>query len=615
MPSYPLLDKINSPEDFRRIERSELPRLAAEIRSFLVDTVSKTGGHLASNLGVVELTLALHTVFTSPEDRLIFDVGHQSYVHKLITGRREGFPTLRKKGGMSGFPKRSESEYDAFDTGHASTSVSAAVGMLRADVMLGRKRNVVAIVGDGAMTGGMCFEALNDAGESKLPLVVILNDNDMSIAHNVGALSLHLANLRSSEGYQRFKSRVAGFLAHIPLVGKRLSEATLRFKNKIKYLVLPNVLFEELGYTYLGPVDGHDINALVRILDQAKGLDHPVVVHIVTKKGRGYGPAEREPERFHGIGSFDPATGESKKSGEPSNSSVFAEELTKLASRDKSICAITAAMADGTGLARFGAEFPSRLFDVGIAEEHAVTMAAGMAAAGAKPVVAIYSSFLQRAYDQIMHDVCLQGLHVVFAIDRAGLVGEDGETHHGVYDMSFLRSLPGITIMTPSTRAELRKMLGLALALEGPCAIRYNRGSLPEGEDCEIEPGKWTELEPIGDVTVVAFGRLVGTALEAAAGTDAGVIDARFVKPMDGEMLGRMAARSKRVITLEDGSVEGGAGMEIKARLAGSCRVECLGIPEAPVQHATRAEQDELCGISVDAVRKRLYAAISEAEL
>lgn len=618
MTQTPLLDTIGCIEDFRRIDKRELPRLAAEIRAFLVESVSETGGHLASNLGVVELTLALHRAFHSPEDALVFDVGHQSYVHKILTGRKAEFMTLRHKDGLSGFPKRSESIHDAFDTGHASTSLSAALGMLRADALLGRKRYVAALVGDGALTGGLCFEALNDAGQSKMPMIVIVNDNNMSISHNVGALSRNLSRMRVSSPYQRFKSFVADALKRIPRVGESLSRRVLRFKNRIKYLLLPNVLFEEMGFTYLGPVDGHDIDALVHVFEQAKSLHHPVVVHAITTKGRGYEHAENDPEKFHGIGRFDPETGACGKCAVRSNSAVFGEALIKHAEKDPSIVAITAAMPTGTGLDAFARRFPTRLFDVGIAEAHAVTMAAGMAVAGAKPVVAVYSSFLQRAYDQIIHDVCLQNLPVVFAIDRAGLVGEDGETHHGLYDISFLKNLPNMTLLSPASQEELEEMLTYALSLGTPCAMRYNRGALPCA--CAVKPLEgcaWEIRHTPNAVTVIATGRLVHTAIEASKGLDAGVVSARFLKPLDFAVLDQIGDAAQTVITLEDGVVTGGLGSSVKEYYQGKektqkMRVITLGIPETPVLHATIAQQDALCGISKDQVRDAIVRALEE---
>ncbi len=608
MEKYPIISKIHSCDDYRALNGEQLKALPDEIRRFLVDKVSKNGGHLASNLGVVELTMALHSAFYAPEDRIIFDVGHQAYVHKILSGRAEDFDTLRVKGGMSGFPKRAESICDPFETGHSSTSVSAAIGMLRADKILGRERSVVAVIGDGALSGGMCFEALNDAGQSALPLIVVLNDNAMSISRNVGAMSEHLYKIRSSRSYQRFKTNFSDRLKRLPIIGDRLFRALQSVKNRIKYLLLPNVLFEELGFTYLGPVDGHSFESMSRVLTRAKELACPVVVHALTVKGKGYSFAENDPEAFHGIGSFNVQTGKvNKTSSTDSNSKVFGEELCALAENDERIAAITAAMPSGTGLNEFAKRYPDRFFDVGIAEQHAVTMAAGMASAGLKPVAAIYSTFLQRAYDQIVHDVCLQGLNVVFAIDRAGLVGEDGETHQGIYDISFLIGLKGMRIMAPSTKQELKDMLRLALSLDGPVALRYNRGSLPDKPLLQqIELGKWEELKPISSVTIIAEGRLVETALRAAEGTGAGVINARFIKPMDDAMLERVAAVSRAVITLEDGVKFGGMGSAIEERLSRKVKVIKLGVGEESVLHATIAEQDEFCGISVNAVKREI---------
>lgn len=609
MAEPPLLDSIHSIEDFKRIDRKDLPRLAAEIRSFLVEKVSHTGGHLASNLGVVELTIALHRAFDSPQDKIIFDVGHQAYVHKIITGRVAEFERLRQMDGISGFPKRTESPHDAFGTGHASTSISAALGILRAERMLGGTGSVVALVGDGALTGGLCFEALNDAGQSKQPLIVVLNDNDMSISHNVGALNRSLSRMRTSRSYRRFKHNTAEFLRKLPKVGARMFGDALRLKNRIKYFLIPNVLFEEIGFTYLGPVDGHDIDTLIEVFARAKQLESPVIIHAVTKKGKGYAHAEQNPEKFHGIGKFDRDTGQVNGSAQESNSSVFSRTLCSLARTDSRIVAITAAMPQGTGLDRFGAEFPDRFFDVGIAEAHAVTMAAGMAAAGARPVVAIYSTFLQRAYDQILHDVCLQSLPVVFAIDRAGLVGEDGETHQGVYDIAFLRMMPGITVLSPSSQEELAEMLRLALMSNGPVAIRYNRGALPSHPITQpVQIGKWEELLPLfqSKVVLIASGRLVKNALEACAGLPAALINARSVKPMDDALLLHVAAHGMPVITLEDGVIAGGFGEAVQAKIGHAVEVIACGVGEAPVRHGPIAEQDALCGLNTEGIRKTI---------
>lgn len=609
MAEPPLLDSIHSIEDFKRIDRKDLPRLAAEIRSFLVEKVSHTGGHLASNLGVVELTIALHRAFDSPQDKIIFDVGHQAYVHKIITGRVAEFERLRQMDGISGFPKRTESPHDAFGTGHASTSISAALGILRAERMLGGTGSVVALVGDGALTGGLCFEALNDAGQSKQPLIVVLNDNDMSISHNVGALNRSLSRMRTSRSYRRFKHNTAEFLRKLPKVGARMFGDALRLKNRIKYFLIPNVLFEEIGFTYLGPVDGHDIDTLIEVFARAKQLESPVIIHAVTKKGKGYALAEQNPEKFHGIGKFDRDTGQVNGSAQESNSSVFSRTLCSLARTDSRIVAITAAMLQGTGLDRFGAEFPDRFFDVGIAEAHAVTMAAGMAAAGARPVVAIYSTFLQRAYDQILHDVCLQSLPVVFAIDRAGLVGEDGETHQGVYDIAFLRMMPGITVLSPASQEELAEMLRLALMNNGPVAIRYNRGALLSHPITQpVQIGKWEELLPLfqSKVVLIASGRLVKNALEACAGLPVALINARSIKPMDDALLLHVAAHGMPVITLEDGVISGGFGEAVQAKIGHVVEVIACGVTETPVRHGSIAEQDALCGLNTEGIRKTI---------
>lgn len=609
MKRTPLLDSIRSPQDLKRIDVDRLPELAEEIRSFLVEKVSCTGGHLASNLGVVELTIALLRVFDLPEDKVIYDVGHQAYVHKMLTGRSAEFDSLRQKGGISGFPKRSESVYDAFGAGHASTSVSAALGILRAEKLLGGDGHVIAVIGDGAMTGGLCFEALNDAGQSKQPLIVILNDNDMSISYNVGALNGHLNRMRTSRSYRRFKHNTAEFLHNLPRIGQKMFDMALNIKNRIKYFLIPNVLFEELGFTYLGPVDGHDIESLIEVLKRAKRLGDPVIIHAVTKKGKGYSLAEENPEKFHGIGKFDAETGIVRKSAGESNSSVFGKTLTELAAKDSRIVAITAAMPQGTGLDRFRKAFPSRFYDVGIAEEHAVTMAAGMAAAGARPVAAIYSTFLQRAYDELLHDVCLQNLPVVFGIDRAGLVGEDGETHQGVYDIAFLRTLPGMCILSPATQEELAAMIPLALTQTGPVAIRYNRGALMSAQlQTPVEIGKWEEIAPAeeGKIIVLASGRMVKTALSAAEGLPVSVINVRSIKPMDEEMLLRIKRCGKPVFTVEDGILSGGFGEAVKAMIGSEVEVVCFGVGEQPVKHAPVSEQDKLCGMDAESIREKL---------
>ncbi len=608
----PLIDSIKSIEDFRRIPKDRLDELAAEIRAFLVHKVSRTGGHIASNLGVVELTIALHRAFNTPEDKIIYDVGHQTYVNKIITGRAAEFDTLRQKGGLSGFPKRSESEFDAFNTGHSSTSVSAALGLLRAIRHRGDSSKVAAVIGDGALTGGMAFEALNDAGESGLPLIVILNDNEMSISKNVGALTRHLSEMRSSSGYLSFKKNFAEFLSSIPKIGPRIRGRISGLKSRIKYFMLPNVLFEELGFTYLGPVDGHDINNLTENIIMAKNMEEPVLLHVITKKGKGYAPAEREPGRFHGIGPFDIETGREPTKNTISNSATAGQAVCELAEKDKDIAVITAAMSSGTGMEEFEKRFPDRFFDVGIAEQHAVTMAAGLACGGMKPVAAIYSSFLQRAYDQILHDVALQRLPVVFAVDRAGLVGADGETHQGVYDIAYALTMPYVDIYSPASKGELKEMLEMAVNTGNPAIVRYGRGALPDMEYPPVEYGKWLELAPISEVTVIASGRMVDTAKQAVEGTGAGLVSARSIRPMDDEMLQRIEEKALRIITIEDGIASGGLGSRIAERFSGSVKVTRLGVGEIPVQQATVGEQDMLCGMDRDALRREIYLAMEE---
>ncbi len=601
-----ILNKIESPKDIRSLSAAELDSLAEEIRRYLVTTVSRTGGHLASNLGVVEMTIALHRVFDFETDRLVFDVGHQSYVHKLLTGRAKDFPTLRSRGGVSGFPKTNESIYDAFNTGHSSTSISAAIGMMRADKMNGVNRSVVALIGDGALTGGMAYEALDDVGQQKLPLIVVLNDNEMSISGNVGGMSRHLAKMRSARGYRSFKKGFSRALKHIPLIGNWLSDRFEHLKNRIKYFILPNVLFEELGFTYLGPIDGHDIDALTAVFKYARSMDKPVVIHALTHKGKGYAPAEKNPEKFHGIGKFDEQTGETKASF--GNSAVFAEELCSIARDNPKVAAITAAMASGTGLDAFKREFPDRFFDVGIAEQHAVTMAAGMAIAGTVPVFCVYSSFLQRGFDQLLHDVCLQDLKVVFGIDRAGLVGADGETHHGIYDISYLNTLPNMKVLSPSSVQELRACLDWAVnENDSPCAIRYNRGKLPEREMSGEIPS-WECIKPFRSVCVAATGRLVSTAIAACEDLNVGLYNARSLRPMDEAALEKIS-HAHYVITVEDGVVNDGFGTQVAAYLAGigaGTKVVSIGVPNRIIEQGSVAEQDEECGLSVQGLRQTI---------
>lgn len=598
-----ILDTINSPDDVKRLTMPQLLQLAEEIRQFLIEVISRTGGHLAPNLGVVELTLALHRIFSTPQDKIIFDVGHQAYIHKIITGRREQFPTLRQYGGLSGFPKRTESEHDAFGTGHSSTSISAAVGMAAARDLQGEDYNVVAVIGDGSMTGGMAYEALNNAGMLHKKLIVVLNDNEMSISKNVGAMSDYLYHLRTGETYNKIKNDIEGWLKNMEF-GTDVLKAIRRLKGSVKYLIVPQSIFEELGFTYLGPVDGHDLPGLLEVLQAATKVDGPVLVHVLTKKGKGYKPAEDCPNKFHGTGPFEIATGKKiTKPGAPvTYTEVFGETLSRLADTDEKIVGITAAMPDGTGLSVFAKNHPERFFDVGIAEQHAVTAAAGMAAAGMKPVAAIYSTFMQRAYDSVLHDICMQKLHVTMCLDRAGLVGDDGYTHHGVFDFAYLRSIPNMTIMAPKDEGELRHMLKTALDFDGPVSVRYPRGSgvgVDISGPVEALPiGKAEVLREGRDVCFWAIGSMVQSALDAAdilaqQGVSAGVVNMRFAKPLDSELLLVHARRYGRLVTLEEGVLAGGVGSAVLETLNGAglleqCRVLTLGIPDEFVPHGDK---------------------------
>ena len=620
-----LLDKINSPADVKKLSDEQLKQLAAEIRQLLIKVISHTGGHLAPNLGVVELTLALHKVFTTPQDKLVFDVGHQAYIHKIITGRREQFPTLRQYGGLSGFPKRSESEHDAFGTGHSSTSISAALGMAVARDLQGEDYNVVAIIGDGSMTGGMAFEALNNAGTLHKKMVVVLNDNEMSISKNVGAMSDYLYHLRTGETYNKIKNDIEGWLKNMEF-GTDVLKAIRRLKGSVKYLMVPTSIFEELGFTYLGPVDGHDIHGLIEVLQAAKKIDGPVMVHVLTKKGKGYKPAEESPNKFHGTGPFEIATG--KKITNPaapiSYTEVFGKTITELADSDKKIVGLTAAMPDGTGLNIFAQAHPDRFFDVGIAEQHAVTAAAGMAAAGMKPVTAIYSTFMQRAYDSILHDICMQKLHVTMCLDRAGLVGDDGYTHHGVFDYAYLRSIPNMTIMAPKDENELRHMLKTALSFNGPISVRYPRGS-GVGVDItepmhELPIGKAEVLREGKELCFWAIGSMVQSAVQAAdklkeQGIDAGVVNMRFAKPLDKELLIEHAKRYGKIVTLEEGVLAGGVGSEVleildDAGLLQQCAVLRLGIPDEFVTHGDKKLLFRDLGLDTDAIVQKAAAFV-----
>ncbi|SFP91510.1 1-deoxy-D-xylulose-5-phosphate synthase [Caldicoprobacter faecalis] len=598
MDRYPLLKRIDSPKDLKCLNIDELKQLAEEIRQFLLEKVSRTGGHLASNLGVVELTIALHYVFNSPFDKIIWDVGHQAYVHKILTGRREQFDSLRQFGGLSGFPKRSESVHDVFDTGHSSTSISAALGMARARDLKNEKYSVVAVIGDGALTGGMAFEALNDAGHSKTNLMVVLNDNEMSISENVGALAAYLSKLRSNPRYTRVKKGIDSLVRKIPWVGQYSANLIERFKNSFKYLVISGMFFEQMGFTYIGPIDGHNLAALIDVMKRATMVEGPVFIHVVTKKGKGYAFAEKKPELFHGVPPFDVQSGEISAKGEVTFSQAFGQHLVEMAQRDPRIVAITAAMPEGTGLVEFKKRFPNRFFDVGIAEQHAVTMAAGLAANGFRPYVAIYSTFLQRAYDQILHDVCLQNLPVVLAVDRAGIVGEDGETHQGVFDISYLRHIPNITVMAPKNIDELKEMLDYSLTMEGPVAIRYPKGNTGIDNIFPAKPLeglKWETMVNGSDCCIFSFGRMLKVALEVASilrrdGISARVINARIIKPLDEQLLMDISNRINKWITLEDTVIQGGFGSSINEFVAAHqlpVSVMNLGVGDRFVPHGS----------------------------
>ena len=607
---YHILNQVDNPEDLRKLNISEKHELANELRELVIDTVSKTGGHLASNLGVVELTIALHSVFNTPKDKIVWDVGHQTYIHKILTGRKNKISTLRSLNGLSGFPKAVESEYDSFDTGHSSTSISAALGMARARDIKGEKNSVIAVIGDGALTGGMAFEALNDAGSSNTNLIVILNDNEMSISKNVGGLSAFLTRVRTRKYYNKSNNYIKRLTLRIPFVGKKIVKLVRKIKYSIKQLFLPNMFFEDIGFKYLGPVDGHNIEKLEEILEKAKSLSGPILIHVITKKGKGYVPAEQNPDKFHATSAFDKETGKSLKEKKDDYSKVFGEELVKLAKENEKIVAVTAAMRDGTGLTNFAKEFPNRFFDVAIAEQHALTMAAGMAKEGLIPVVSIYSSFYQRAYDQIIHDICTQKLHVVMCIDRAGVVGNDGETHQGMFDLAFLNIVPNITIMAPKDFIELRQMLEFAVNYNGPIAIRYPRGGEEKTKFLtheKIEKGKAEILREGEDVTIVAIGKMVAKAQNVAdilekKGIEAEVINARFLKPLDKETITNSIEKTKNVITIEDGTIEGGLGTVIEELIQEEKLKDVIfnkfGYPDRFIKHGKTEEIEEIYGLT-----------------
>ena len=621
-----ILEKINGPDDVKSLEPRELKTLAEEIRTFLIETTSHTGGHLASNLGVVELTIAMFKVFDLPEDKIIWDVGHQSYTHKILSGRKEYFDGLRQYGGLSGFPKRKESPFDAFDTGHSSTSISAGLGMAQGRDLLGEDYSVVSVIGDGALTGGMAYEALNNAGRLKKNFIIVLNDNNMSISENVGGMSKYLSNIRADEGYNLLKKNVAGTLSRIPLVGDDLVDALLRTKNSIKQFLIPGMWFENMGITYLGPVDGHDIKGLVRIFREAKKIDHAVLIHVLTKKGKGYRPAEKNPAAFHGVEPFDIKTGKPLKEKQyPGYTDVFSKEICKIAEENPKVVAVTAAMPDGTGLKRFAKKFPNRFYDVGIAEAHAVTSAAGMAAAGLKPVVAVYSSFLQRAYDQIVHDVCIQNLPVVFCVDRAGLVGSDGETHQGIFDLTFLSSIPNMTVMAPKNLWELQAMLHFAVDYDGPIAVRYPRGQAYRGLKEYLAPVEYGKSEIIfseSRIALLAVGSMVSTAEHIREklkekGLPCSLVNGRFVKPVDTAVVDDLVKNHRYLITLEENVLRGGYGEQITDYVQKhypDVKVIHIALPDAYVEHGNVSVLRSDLGIDSDSIMEKLRREFGEME-
>ena len=613
-----ILEQIKGPENLKNMSPEELCVLAGEIRTFLIEKISHTGGHLASNLGVVELTIALLRTFDLPKDKIIWDVGHQSYTHKILSGRMQEFDELRQYGGLSGFPKRKESPYDAFDTGHSSTSISAGLGIAQGRDILGEDYKVVSVIGDGALTVGMAYEALNNAARMKKNFIIVLNDNKMSISENVGGMSRYLGGLRTGNGYNDLKKNVADTLERIPVVGERMIDRIKRTKNSIKQLFIPGMLFENMGITYLGPVDGHNIQALCKVFKEAQKLDHAVLVHVLTKKGKGYEPAEKNPAAFHGVSPFDIKTGRPVAEKKyPTYTDVFSKKMCQLGETHPELVAVTAAMPDGTGVAAFGKRFPDRFFDVGIAEAHAVTSAAGMAAAGLRPVVAVYSSFLQRGYDQILHDVCIQNLPVIFAVDRAGLVGSDGETHQGIFDYSYLTSIPNMSVAAPKNLWELRAMLDFAMDYKAPFAIRYPRGTAYRGLKEFMQPisyGKGEMLYEEEDIALLAVGSMVSTGEHVREklkeeGYSCTLANARFVKPFDKELVERLAKNHRLIVTMEENVLQGGFGLPVTAYIHEhypQVKVLNIALPDAYVEHGNVSVLREGLGIDSDSIIRKL---------
>lgn len=613
-----MLERIQKVNDIKELEPQELPQLAEEIRQFLIEKISKTGGHLASNLGVVELTMAMHLVFQLPQDKIIWDVGHQSYTHKILTGRKEGFENLRKYGGMSGFPKRKESDCDAFDTGHSSTSISAGLGYVRARDLKGEDYNVISVIGDGSLTGGMAYEALNNASELKTNFIIVLNDNHMSISENVGGMSRYLADLRTAEFYTGLKKGVTSALHNVPVIGDSIIEQIHRTKSSLKQLIVPGMFFEDMGITYLGPVPGHNIPMLCRAFREAKKIEGPVLLHVLTQKGKGYEPAEQHPDKFHGIGPFQVETGEPESpKKKDSYTDVFGKVICDEAARNSDIVAITAAMADGTGLAGFRKRYPDRFFDVGIAEEHGTTFAAGLAAGGMRPVFVVYSSFLQRAYDQVIHDVALQNLPVVFAVDRAGLVGSDGETHQGIFDLSYLSSIPNMVVMAPKHKWELADMVRYAFTYNGPIAFRYPRGSAyDEFQEfrAPIVFGKSEMIYEESEIAILSVGHMFEEALKVRNklkenGYSCTLVNARFVKPIDTEMLEHLQKCHRLIVTIEENVQTGGYGehiVEYISRKGLGMKVLTLALPDDYVEHGSIDVLRKETGLDVDSMTSRI---------
>ncbi len=618
------MKNIKSPEDLKLLDNDELVSLSNELRQLIIERVSLNGGHLASNLGVIEMTIAMHYVYNTPEDRIIWDVGHQTYPHKILTGRYEQFHTLRQFGGISGFPKPVESQFDPYGTGHSSTSISAALGILEGRDRIGKDFKVIAVIGDGAMTGGMAFEGLNHAGHLKKDLTVVLNDNEMSISRNVGALSSYLTRIMSGNLYRKLKKETKNFMEYIPKVGEHFSKLAQKTEDTLKYFFLPGILFEELGFNYIGPVDGHDIEKLINTFELIKDNTSPTLIHITTKKGKGYEFSEKNPCFFHGVGPFEPDTGEAIKNQEnPSFSSLFGQSITEIAEKDPRVIAITAAMTEGTGLTGFSESFPERFYDVGIAEPHAVTFAAGLAVQGLRPIVAVYSTFLQRAYDQLVHDVCLQNLPVTFAIDRAGIVGEDGPTHQGLFDISYLRHIPNLTIGAPKNGYELKEMLKLSIRQDSPTAIRFPRGYITDEMELlsfgSLEYGKAEVMKEGTDLAILAVGQTAFPAYRAAMKLEKEnhsvcVVNMRYIKPIDTELLSALAQRGVPLLTVEENMLAGGFGSLILEYLnhigANNAMVKCLGIPDAFVEHGRQDVLRNIYGLDEEGMYKAALSLI-----